>query len=67
MVILLEAVESLVLVGADHIRDILLSVDIAYLALRVMLEHEVADGLDQVRFTQADARPFSSVPKTTST
>ncbi len=54
-VIALEVVERLVLIGADDIRYIGFGVDITYFRRGVLQQDVVSDGLDQVRFAQADA------------
>src|SRR5512134_805983 len=54
MVVALEVVECLVLVGAHHIRDVLLRVDIADLGFRRLQAQAVADRLDEVGLAEAD-------------
>ena len=54
MVTLLELVESLALVGFNHIRDKLLGVDVENFGARVISQQLVADGMDQVGLAQAD-------------
>ncbi len=53
VVVLLEAVEGLVLIGANHIGNVPLGVDITDLGGRVEFEQQVTDGLNEVSFTQA--------------
>ena len=55
VVVLLEAVERLVLIGAHDIGHILFRVDVAHVRMRIVFMHQVADRLDQMRLAQADA------------
>jgi len=55
VVIAFELVESLALVGFHHVRYVLFRMDVANPRVGVFVEHLVADGVDQVGFTQADA------------
>ena len=55
VVVALEFVKGLVLVGAHDVGHIAFGVDVADFGLRVLLEHVVANGLNQVGLTQAHA------------
>ncbi len=55
VVVALELVERFALVGLDHVGDVLLGVDVADAGARVLQQHEVADGVDQVGLAQAYA------------
>lgn len=55
MVVALEFVKGLVLISADYIGNIALGVDITDFCIRPMLVDQIANGLDQVSFTQTDA------------
>jgi hypothetical protein len=54
VVVALEFLEGLLLVGAHHVRDVLLGVDIADAGLRALGRQPVADGLHQVGLAEAD-------------
>nr|GEW26933.1 hypothetical protein [Tanacetum cinerariifolium] len=55
VVVMLEVVEALALVGRHHVAHILFRVDVADLGAGLVGHHLVADGMDQVGFTQAHA------------
>ena len=55
VVVLLEAVEGLVLVGAHYVGHVLLGVNVADLGVGIAILHQVADGLKQVGLAQAHA------------
>ena len=52
---MLEIVETLALVSGHYVADVLFRVDVADLRARIVGHHLVADGVDQVGFTEADA------------
>ena len=52
---MLEVVETLALVSGHYVANVLFRVDVADLRARIVGHHLVADGVDQVGFTEADA------------
>src|SRR6266850_3525892 len=54
VVVLLETVKGLVLIGANHVGNVALGVNIADLGGRAEFEQQVTDGLDEVGLAQAD-------------
>ena len=54
VVVALEVVERLVLIGSNHIGNILFGVDITDLALRRMRAQMIADGVNHMCFAKAD-------------
>src|SRR6266508_2279801 len=55
MVVTLELVEGFLLIGANHIGDILRGVKIADAGAGMLRENEVADRMDQVRLAKTHA------------
>src|SRR5713101_7209479 len=55
MVVTLELVEGFLLIGANHIGDILCGVKIADAGAGMLRENEIADRVDQVRLAKSDA------------
>src|SRR6266581_8238976 len=55
MVVALELVEGFLLVGANHIGDVLRGVKVAHPGAGMLCENEVADRVDQVRLAEAHA------------
>ena len=55
VVALFEIVKSLALVGFNHIRDKLLGMDVENFGGRVVGQQLIADGMHQVRLSQADS------------
>ncbi len=55
MIVALEFVERFMLVGPYHVGYILFGVDISDLGATIVLQHEIADGLNQVGFSQTHA------------
>src|SRR5690348_15147998 len=53
MVVALELVERFLLVGPDHVGDVLRCMKIAHPGAWMLLQNVVADRVDQVRLTQA--------------
>ena len=58
VVVTLEIVKSLMLVGANDIRNILLRMNVADFAFRGPRVKMIADGLDQVRFAKPDTAVY---------
>src|SRR5712691_1076638 len=55
MVVTLELVEGFLLIGANHVGDILCGMKIADAGAGMLRENEVADRVDQVRLAKSNA------------
>src|SRR2546427_12825644 len=55
MVVALELVEGFLLIGANHVGDVLRGVKVAHAGAGMLRENEVADCVDQVRLAKAHA------------
>ena len=55
VVVMFEVIKTLALVGRHHVAHVLFRMNIADAGARLVGHHLVADGMDQVGFTEADA------------